>query len=152
MKEVVEEVVIPEQRVKRTKYVASDGQRFDDAKACLLYEDKLEVENNPVFKSRIADMETVGGIPMTLFYVESADDIKWLQKHECITNGHLTVNDFSEHGAGWYMFYKYYNADRDLTLSYFRNFNAYMRDIEKAYKDWGDKVVMAIYKKESGTE
>ena len=157
MKIEQEEVIIPEQREVRLKYIADDGKCFNSEKTCREYEARMEIENNPIFKSRI-EVKTVSGASAILFYITAASDIQWLRDNGCITKNNFTVNDWPTNGEGWYLYWQIYNSEKHVAFSYFRHIHSYMRSIEEKYREWGDMITMAIFNKteemkaDNGTE
>ena len=85
-------------------YIASDGTRFFDERACKSHEIYLESKVRPVYKYSVC-LKNPDGASVELFNITSQDDFDFvlrvmkINKRIC-----LNYDDFAEYGAGWYMF------------------------------------------------
>lgn len=132
--EVIErEVTIPEHTTIVRRYIASNGQEFAYESDCLRYEERLRIENHPVFKSKIPNIRTFeDDYSGALYYLSNEDDHEWLMDH--IIGGDVN-SDFDLHGPGWYLYYYIDGGDHsDIQRLLF--YDAYEKAIETRFAKW----------------
>ena len=141
MKVVTEEHYIPERRYTTTKYIASDGKEFSTEEACLIHEKQLEIENPPVIRNAIFDIEIYGDeYHGNLYYLSNADDYEFLIKALNIKSAQYSKlnSDFYDYGKGWYLYWCEHGSYHD--YHELHNYNAYVEQIENDFKEWKEDI------------
>lgn len=135
MKKVEETVHVPAKTYVRTKYVASDGEEFYSEDQCLRHERNLEIDNHPVFKTRISNVEIFNTDYMgTLYYLTSGKDYNFFVETMQIRKNKLDEN-FSKYGAGWYLYW-FVDGDYFCDEYYLYNYDAYTNEIKSEFAKW----------------
>lgn len=140
MKVVTEEKYIPAKTYITTKYIASDGKEFQNEDDCLKHERYLEINEHPVFKSKI---ETVGIFDDEhrgcLYYLRNEEDYDFLINHSGFSQGDYIDSNFKEYGEGWYLFWCENGGDYyDHYCIY--NYNAYEKEIEDSWEKYKETI------------
>lgn len=146
MKKIEETVHVPAKTYIRTKYVASDGEEFCSEYECVRHEQKLEIDNHPVFKTCILNIEVFDtDYTGTLYYLSNKEDYNFFIKIMKINSMNL-IQDFSRYGAGWYLYWYsnddgYYYGDHNLY-----NYNKYVNKIKSELAKWEEDINNKINK------
>lgn len=135
MKKVEETVHVPVKTYVRTKYVASDGEEFWNENQCLRHEHKLKIDNHPVFKTRIPNVEIFNtDYTGTLYHLSCEDDYNFFVETMEIRDNYLN-SDFFKYGAGWYLYWfvdgDYYSDEYN-----FYNYNNYANEVRSELAKW----------------
>lgn len=142
MKKIQKEKVIPpqpEKKIIETVYVASDGKEFRFLSECARYEKQLEVQNHPVFKSKIAGVDTFfDGYSAALYYLRSQEDYEFLCAHTEMR--FLEANHWEDgFGPGWYLFYTIDGGDY-ADDHYLYKLDEYERCIKRQLELWHARI------------
>ena len=125
----------PERIVRKTVYIASDGEEFSSECDCERYERNLEIKKHPVFSSCVTGVETFfENYCATLYYLGSQEDYKFWLKNMGVVN--FVVNQWNDgYGKGWYLFYSVDGGDHS-DVHYLYNLREYWYMIKRELDNW----------------
>ena len=130
---IQKEETIPERKVTRTTYVASDGKEFMFRSDCEVYEKRLAIDSHPVFSTSIAARTYPDDYSARLYNIRSKEDYDFFIAHVGIYS--WSVNQWGDFGPGWYLCYSVDGGDY-ADYNYLYNYKAYKDMLLEEYAEW----------------
>lgn len=132
-----EQKMIPEHIIRITSYIAEDGKIFYNEPDCLRYEQQLSIQNHPVFKSCINNVELFNEDRCAkLYYFRSKEDHDFFLQHMGLVNlpsYRCKMHDDFE-CDGWYLYWS--ESDDYSDTYYIQNYQRYIDEIKKELISW----------------
>lgn len=138
MKVVEKECYVPARTYIDKKYVASDGKEFTFESDCLKYEERLVIENHPIYTTAIKNAETFyDSYRATLYYISSKEDYNFFKETQGVDveKEYYFDSNFNKYGAGWYLYHIEDGGDYP-DYKYLWNYDAYEKMIESELAEY----------------
>jgi hypothetical protein len=127
----------PERVVTHYRWVAFDGKEFNSKLACERYEKRLQVEQHPVFASKIhyvpIDMEGHYG---ALYNLTSQEDYDFFKQNVGVLRWYL--DEWDQYGPGWYLHYCENGGDVDYDCLY--HYDEFEQERIKAIEEFCESI------------